>query len=70
MVNGYVIPQTQFPYKTWERNETQKKFILLLFTPSRVRNLPNQDVIRDTTVDGLVPELAEQIRQHHQQFYA
>lgn len=39
-------------------------------TPSRVRNLPIQDVIRDTTVDGPVPELAEQVRQLHQQFYA
>lgn len=36
---------------------------------SRVRNLPIQDVIRDTTVDGPVPELAEQVRQLHQQLY-
>ncbi|MFS0615443.1 nucleoside deaminase [Lederbergia ruris] len=37
--------------------------------PSRVRNLPIQDVIRDTTVDGPVPELAEHVRQLHRQFY-
>jgi tRNA(Arg) A34 adenosine deaminase TadA len=36
---------------------------------SRVRNLPIQDVIRDTTVDGPVPELAEQVRELHRQFY-
>jgi len=36
----------------------------------RVRNLPIQDVIRDTTIDGPVPELAEQVRQLHRQFYA
>lgn len=39
-------------------------------TPSRVRNLPIQDVIRGTTVDGPVPELAEQVRELHRQFYA
>ncbi len=39
-------------------------------TPSRVRNLPIQDVIRDTRVDGPVPEIAEQVRQLHRQFYA
>ncbi|HZJ57741.1 MAG TPA: nucleoside deaminase [Clostridia bacterium] len=33
--------------------------------PSRVRNLPIQDVIRDTVVDGPVPELAEKIRKLH-----
>lgn len=38
--------------------------------PSRVRNLPIQEVIRDTPVDGPVPELAEQVRQLHRQFYA
>ena len=38
--------------------------------PSRVRSLPIQEVIRDTIVDGPVPELAEQIRQFHRQFYA
>lgn len=37
--------------------------------PSRVRNLPIQDVIRDTVVDGPVPELAEEVRQLHQTFY-
>ncbi len=37
--------------------------------PTRVRNLPIQDVIRDTIVDGPVPELAEQVRQLHRQFY-
>ena len=37
--------------------------------PSRVRNLPIQDVIRDAIVDGPVPELAEQVRQLHKQFY-
>ena len=38
--------------------------------PSRVRNLPIQDVISDTTVDGPVPELAEKVRQLHRQFQA
>lgn len=33
--------------------------------PSRVRNLPIQDVIRDTEVAGPVPELAEQVREFH-----
>ena len=37
---------------------------------SRVHNLSIQDVIRDTTVDGPVPELVEEIRQLHRQFYA
>lgn len=37
---------------------------------SRVRNLPIQDVIRNTTVDGPVSELAEEVRQLHLQFYA
>jgi len=37
--------------------------------PSRVRNLPVQAVIRDTAVDGPVPELAEEVRQLHLQFY-
>lgn len=36
----------------------------------RVRNLSIQDVIRDTVVDGPVPELAEQVRELHRQFYA
>ncbi|MEF2969312.1 nucleoside deaminase [Paenibacillus sp. M1] len=35
----------------------------------RVRNLPIQDVIRDTVVEGPVPELAEQVRQLHLQFH-
>lgn len=35
----------------------------------RVRSLPIQDVIRDTVVDGPVPELAEQVRQLHRQFH-
>ncbi|BAC12614.1 hypothetical conserved protein [Oceanobacillus iheyensis HTE831] len=39
-------------------------------TESRVRNLPIQDVIRDTTIEGPVPALAEQVRQLHRQFYA
>lgn len=39
-------------------------------TPSRVRNLPIQDVIRDTQVDGPVPGLAQQVRQLHHRFYA
>jgi len=38
--------------------------------PTRVRNLPIQDVIRDTIVEGPVPELAEQVRQLHYQYYA
>ncbi|WP_138419657.1 nucleoside deaminase [Aquibacillus sediminis] len=38
-------------------------------TPSRVRNLPIQDVIRNTTIDGPVPELAEQVYRLHRQFY-
>lgn len=38
--------------------------------PSRVRNLPIQEVIRDVAVDGPVPELAEQVRELHRRFYA
>ncbi len=38
--------------------------------PSRVRNLPIQEVISDTTVDGPDAELAEEVRQLHHQFYA
>lgn len=38
--------------------------------PARVRNLPIQDVIRDTPVDGPVPELAEKVRRLHQQLHA
>jgi tRNA(Arg) A34 adenosine deaminase TadA len=37
--------------------------------PSRVRNLPIQDVIRDTTADGPVPELAEEVRKLHRKLY-
>lgn len=37
--------------------------------PSRVRNLPIQDVIRDTEVDGPVPELADQVRLLHSQLH-
>ncbi|WP_210468019.1 nucleoside deaminase [Sporosarcina sp. 6E9] len=37
---------------------------------SRVRNLAIEDVIRDTRVDGPVPELAEEVRELHRQFYA
>lgn len=37
--------------------------------PSRVRNLPIQDVIRDTIVDGPVPELAEEVHQLHREFH-
>lgn len=37
--------------------------------PSRVRNLPIQDVIRDTEVAGPVPELAEQVRELHRKFH-
>lgn len=36
---------------------------------SRVRNLPIQDVIRDTKIDGPVPELAEQVRELHRQLH-
>ncbi|AXI09281.1 nucleoside deaminase [Oceanobacillus sp. 143] len=44
-------------------------FVELGVAPSRVQNLPIQDVISDTTVDGPVPELAEEVRQLHRQFY-
>ncbi len=37
--------------------------------PSRVRNLAIEEVIRDTIVEGPVPELAEQVRELHRQFY-
>lgn len=36
---------------------------------SRVKNLPIHQVIRDTTVDGPVPGLVEQIRQLHQAYH-
>lgn len=35
----------------------------------RVRNLPIQEVIRDTSIDGPVPELSEQVRELHRQFH-
>ncbi len=38
--------------------------------PSRVRNLAIEDVIRDTVVEGPVPELEEEMRQLHRQYYA
>lgn len=37
--------------------------------PSRVRSLPIQEVIRDTIIDGPVPELSEQVRELHQISY-
>src|SRR5690625_890544 len=36
---------------------------------SRVRNLSIQDVIRDTQVDGPVPELAEEVRELHRRLH-
>ncbi|WP_422659818.1 nucleoside deaminase [Paenibacillus sp. EC2-1] len=36
---------------------------------SRVRNLAIQEVIRDITVDGPVPELAEQVKELHRKYY-
>lgn len=38
--------------------------------PPPVRPLPIQDVIVNAVVDGPVPELAEEVRQLHRQFYA
>lgn len=38
--------------------------------PTRVKNLPIQEVIRDTIVDGPVPELAEEVRQLHHELHA
>ena len=38
--------------------------------PGRVRNLPIQEVIRDVAVEGPVPELAEEVRLLHQQYYS
>lgn len=37
---------------------------------SPVRNLPIQDVVRDTKVDGPVPELAEKVYELHRQSHA
>lgn len=36
----------------------------------RVRNLSIEEVIRDAQVDGPVPDLAEQIRELHHQYYS
>jgi len=36
--------------------------------PSRVRNLPIQEVIRDTIIDGPVPELAQEVRELHRRY--
>lgn len=36
----------------------------------RVRNLPIQEVIRDTTIDGPVPELAQVVRELHRRFHS
>ena len=38
--------------------------------PSRVRNLPIDEVIRDVVVDGPVPELAEKVRQLHRELHS
>lgn len=37
--------------------------------PSRVRNLPIEKVIRETRVDGPVPELADMIYELHRKFH-
>ena len=37
--------------------------------PSRVKNLPIKEVIRDTLVDGPVPELSEKVHRLHRIFY-
>lgn len=39
-------------------------------TPSRVRNLSIQEVIKDAAVDGPVPELAERVHQLHRRLHA
>lgn len=36
----------------------------------RVRRLPIQEIILHTVVDGPVPELAEQVREFHRQYYS
>lgn len=36
---------------------------------SRLRRLPIEDVIKDTVVDGPAPELAEQVKKLHYQYY-
>ena len=38
--------------------------------PTRVRNLPIEEVIRDTLVEGPVPELAEEVRQLHRELHS
>lgn len=38
-------------------------------SPSRVKNLPIQEVIRETIVDGPVPEFAELVRELHREYY-
>ena len=38
--------------------------------PGRVRPLPIQEVIRDTPVDGPVPELAEEVRELHRRLHS
>lgn len=38
--------------------------------PARVRNLSIQDVIRDTQVEGPVPDLAEEVHELHRQYYS
>ncbi|WP_068504349.1 nucleoside deaminase [Paenibacillus kribbensis] len=37
--------------------------------PTRVRNLPIEEAIRDVVVDGPVPELAEQVRVLHRKMH-
>ncbi|HEY8528600.1 MAG TPA: nucleoside deaminase [Paenibacillaceae bacterium] len=37
--------------------------------PPRVRPLPIREVLRDAVVDGPVPELAEEVRELHRQYY-
>lgn len=39
-------------------------------SPSRVRNLPIREVLRDADVDGPVPELAVQVRALHRRLHA
>ena len=36
---------------------------------SRVRNLEIKEVIRDTTIDGPVPELAKEVQKLHIEYY-
>ncbi|NMB44336.1 MAG: nucleoside deaminase [Clostridiales bacterium] len=39
-------------------------------SPSRVRNLEIKEVIRDTTIDGPVPELAKEVQKLHIEYYS